>query len=84
MEEEKIVEIVDEEETVKTENDSKALVTKAKDKFVKYGKKAGVIAAGIGIGVLGFILGSKTKDNSDDCYVETTVADDSTEHDSEE
>lgn len=83
MADEKIVEIVGEEDTVQTENNSESLVLKAKDKFSRYGKKVGIIAAGIGIGVLGFILGSKTEESHMD-YIDTTIDDDSTEYNSEE
>ena len=67
------------------EDEKKLTVSKTKDKIVKYGKKAGMIAAGIGIGILGFVLGSKSKSSEvsdDDDYVETTVEE--TDNDSAE
>ena len=67
------------------EDEKKLTVSKTKDKIVKYGKKAGMIAAGIGIGILGFVLGSKSKSSEvsdNDDYVETTVEE--TDNDSAE
>lgn len=67
------------------DNEKKLMVSKAKDKIVKYGKKAAIMAAGIGIGILGFVLGSKSKSSEasdDDDYVEITVEE--TDNDSAE
>lgn len=66
MKEEKIIENV---EVVETEKKSKAFVEKAKNKISKYGKKVGIAAAIIGVGVLGVVLYTKFNGNSVD-YVE--------------
>lgn len=78
--------IVDEEVIEEPEVEEKKLVvSKAKDKIKKYGKKAGVIAAGIGIGILGFVLGSKSKGSDDeDDYVETTLIEETASDSAEE
>lgn len=66
MKEEKNIENV---EVVETEKKSKAFVEKAKNKISKYGKKVGIAAAIIGVGVLGVVLYTKFNGNSVD-YVE--------------
>lgn len=66
MKEEKIIENV---EVVETEKKPKAFVEKAKNKISKYGKKVGIAAAIIGVGVLGVVLYTKFDGNSVD-YVE--------------
>lgn len=70
MKEEKIIENV---EVVETEKKSKAFVEKAKNKISKYGKKVGIAAGIIGVGVLGgVVLYTKLNGNSVDYVKEVS------------
>lgn len=69
MKEEKIIKNV---EVVETEKKSKAFVEKAKNKISKYGKKVGIAAGIIGVGVLGVVLYTKLNGNSVDYVKEVS------------